>query len=1070
MKGADFRKLAEDGCRIYGDDPWFFFRELAQNARDAGASRIDIEARRLPSGEEYLRFTGDGSGMRLEEARRFLFRLYSSSKEKDRCAAGMYGIGFWSVLRFRPDHIVVESDNDKEHWGIAIDADFELRRVDCRKDGRGTRVTMVRKAQYRTGEEYVTELTEAVSRYCRYLRRNDRNSTPLTVYVAGRKVNEPLRLSGPMTLSFREGAVEGAVGLAETPKVELFARGLPVWHGVLLDELSHSAGRQRWRSQVARGLSPVFLLNGNNLDVIMSRNAVIDNRALARVRRAARRALTRLVDIHLRQAFPVGSKGSFPQLAEAFMDWAKGVRAAYLLAAAFLTLGALLAYRYAPGLEKSPVATESLRAESESVASEPQKAPGTRPRAKVEILPDGYQGAVVNEVRQSLSVDMSFEPPGSAWFKILTADRYEPTAGLLPRGGDAQPASGEFTCDQDCITVRLSLPSGGPTVLPAPSGFRVDVNSVRLDGAPVPALLRAGDGAALVTLPDHGGVLHFVTGPERAPGALTEEDRKLLTRIPEDLPWPEGLDEALEESAGLPVDHRVLAAVAITQRLLEYDDSKKSAALYRELKKSDGWLGFVLATGRGDCDVLNGVAILLLRRLEVPSRLAVGLVGAEGKLAPGLHAWTEYYDRGWHAVDASRPVVEMAEGEEADRALEKQGTGGGEVVSPLPPTLVAVGEGVTSGADTLPPFRPSSRPAAALSGHLPPSGKETNSAATAAVASDAPSAAVGRQPRWWPKKSTPPSEVLRSLGEAGGGKGTSADQRSSEGPRRGSKASHDVASREVGSQSIRQHLTPRNVVLVAAGLAALAALLMLLMGVKAERWRQSASPADKKTAEKLLGQIAVAATVNPRAWSEARAIWFHPILPTLAGKRVSIKKAGRLAKRGKLFSGRQSSRLARLATGGGAVVLDRDNEPFAPLVDSFAGIVDLDSVEALATKGPSAGTGRPLERLLGKVNELLEDAGAHSTCLIAPGLTGRDFRDVDLRGLSLPSESGWADSFIAVSPDGHLAQQCVKLFEENEGVGAFRFIDALARDSRLLSDRGELLRWRVSRRVVEDAS
>ena len=1048
MKGADFRKLAEDGCRIYGDDPWFFFRELAQNARDAGASRIDIEARRLPSGEEYLRFTGDGTGMGLEEARRFLFRLYSSSKGKDRFAAGMYGIGFWSVLRFRSDHIVVESDNEKEHWGIAIDSAFELRRVDCRKEGRGTRVTMVRKAHYSTDAEYVSELTGAVRRYCRFLRRNDRSSTPLTVYVEGRKINESLRLSGPMTLSFREGAVEGAVGLAEKPKVELFARGLPVWHGVLLDELSHSAARQRWRSQVARGLSPVFLLNGNNLDVIMSRNAVIDNRALARVRRAARRALTRLVDIHLRQAFPVGSRGKLTRMAEGVMEWARSIRAVYLLGAVALTVVALLAYRFAPVPGELPASAVSRSESTETEPSDAVPVAGAGPRSKVEILPDGYRGAVVNEVRQSLSVDMSFDPPVSAWFKILTADRYEPNVGLLPRDGDTQLASSDFTCGGDCITVRLALPSGGATVLPAPSGFRVDVNSIRLDGAAAPAQVRTVDGAVLVTLPPKGGVVHYVTGPEREPRALTEEAKKALTAVPGDLPWPEGLDETLAKTTALPTDHRVLAAVTITRRLLDYDDSSESAALYRDLKNSPGWLQFVLATGRGDCDVLNGVTILLLRRLQVPSRLAVGLVGAKGKLAPGLHAWTEYYDKGWHAVDASRPVVEMTEGEEADRLLEKQGTEGGGA-SPLPPTLVAVGEGLTSGADTLPPFRPASRPAAGSSGHLPPPGKDTYSTATTPVASEAPSTASRRQPGWWPKKSIPPAV----------GEGTSADQRSSEGPAGGSL-----------SQSIRQNLTPRNVVLVAAGLAALAALLMLLMGVKTDRWRQSASPADRKTAEKLLGQIAVAATVNPRAWSEARAIWFHPILPTLSGKRVSIKKAGRLAKRGKLFSGRQSSRLARLATGGGAVVLDRDSQPFAPLIDSLAGTVDLDFVEALETESSAVGTGAPLDRLLGRVNELLEDAGAKSVCLAAPGLTARDFQDVDLRGMSLPTESGWAESFIAVNPHGHLARQCVKLFEEDEGVGSFRFIDALARDSRLLSDRGEQLRWQVSRRVVEDAS
>ena len=44
MLGAEFRGLAEAVTRSYGDDPWFFLRELAQNSRDAGARSIRVSA------------------------------------------------------------------------------------------------------------------------------------------------------------------------------------------------------------------------------------------------------------------------------------------------------------------------------------------------------------------------------------------------------------------------------------------------------------------------------------------------------------------------------------------------------------------------------------------------------------------------------------------------------------------------------------------------------------------------------------------------------------------------------------------------------------------------------------------------------------------------------------------------------------------------------------------------------------------------------------------------------------------------------------------------------------------
>ena len=102
MKGTDFKRWATRGCRIYGEDPWFFIRELAQNARDAGADRVEISTWWTERGHEVFRFTDDGTGMSSDHARQFLFRLYASSKDDERDAAGEYGIGFWAVLRYNP--------------------------------------------------------------------------------------------------------------------------------------------------------------------------------------------------------------------------------------------------------------------------------------------------------------------------------------------------------------------------------------------------------------------------------------------------------------------------------------------------------------------------------------------------------------------------------------------------------------------------------------------------------------------------------------------------------------------------------------------------------------------------------------------------------------------------------------------------------------------------------------------------------------------------------------------------------------------------------------------------------
>ena len=94
----DFRKWIEAGYKDYGKDPWFFIRELAQNSRDAGAAFIRVKIGYTSAKEEVLVFEDDGCGMSYDHAVRYLFRLYASSKSNEKYAAGLFGIGFWTVL------------------------------------------------------------------------------------------------------------------------------------------------------------------------------------------------------------------------------------------------------------------------------------------------------------------------------------------------------------------------------------------------------------------------------------------------------------------------------------------------------------------------------------------------------------------------------------------------------------------------------------------------------------------------------------------------------------------------------------------------------------------------------------------------------------------------------------------------------------------------------------------------------------------------------------------------------------------------------------------------------------
>src|SRR4051812_9484615 len=104
----DFRDRAQFEAERYGADPWIFVRELLQNARDAGATKVTIS---IDTRDALVRLTcrDDGDGMTEEHSKKFLFRLYASSKEGAAGMAGRFGVGFWSILRFEPTSIVIRS-------------------------------------------------------------------------------------------------------------------------------------------------------------------------------------------------------------------------------------------------------------------------------------------------------------------------------------------------------------------------------------------------------------------------------------------------------------------------------------------------------------------------------------------------------------------------------------------------------------------------------------------------------------------------------------------------------------------------------------------------------------------------------------------------------------------------------------------------------------------------------------------------------------------------------------------------------------------------------------------------
>ncbi|HOX43320.1 MAG TPA: transglutaminase domain-containing protein [Myxococcota bacterium] len=709
----DFLRRARQEGRRYGDDAWVLLRELGQNSRDAGASRIEVRCS-WEGGLLALSFADDGLGMTRAHARRYLFRLYASSKDSERSAAGRFGVGFWSVLRFEPAELEVHARTGRAAepgWGVWLDGGLEdWRWCPCAHAGRGTTVRLRRPGTAEQLQPFRAEVRAGLERYLAHLRSCRRRAAPLPVWLDGELVSRPLGLPGADTLEFVEGPVEGVVGFGPRPAYRLLARGLPVAEGAFLEELEVGVRRVHPARPAAEreGVAPVFLLNGNQLRVVLSRQEVVRDQALERLLAVARRRFDELVSRTLDGAArPTPWRRLLTWLREAARGlsarpvWATALALALLLVVAGGALGLLAARARVARPEGGPAIV------SASVPGDPPRpAPGDAPAVGLRPAPtrspvltaESAAGLRAGAITPAQAVEpgwaLSYTPPAPRLFRLASLEEFEASRGFSPgrAPGGFAPASARDAGGQGVLEVELLLPAGrlGRPYLPVPTGFQPEARSGRLRGQPLPLEVSADGWLRPAREVEGPGPLRY--------RALPGGPRPVGLRTPPGwaagLALPGSFERALEEVRGLADAERVARLTRAVQDALAYDRSAQAAERLRgaSLGPPDGWAAAVAATGAGDCDVLNGVLALLLARTGLPARLVVGIVGQDGRGVPGLHAWVEVWlDGRLQVVDATagaRVAAPAAGGARPDAARVQ-------AVAPGAPALVAPGPGAT---------------------------------------------------------------------------------------------------------------------------------------------------------------------------------------------------------------------------------------------------------------------------------------------------------------------------------------------------------------------------------------
>lgn len=645
---SDFRERAQVEADRYGPDPWIFVRELLQNSRDAGAHKVVIEVREV-GGMTQIHCRDDGEGMDYEHARRYLFSLYASSKEERANQVGRFGVGFWSILRFDPERIVIRSrprtkpgrkgaEDDGKGWQVVLDGALQNARRSRVGMEPGTQILLERPAG--DGSDH-RRVYEAAHQNARFLCLRDDPEAVLPITVNGRLVNAEFAMPAPSS-AFRRGHVRGVVGLGSAPRVELFSRGLRVRSAACLDDLLSNTGhtshsRVRF-PELPGGLAPQALLESDGLELLLSRSDARDTRTLRRLVRLGQNELRHLVERQLAQIRP-------PGLGERLGAWLRRLagESTWWRAALGAVTGAVLALLIAQLLWPQPL---------------PGRGPGpTRPevadaRTALGDIGQRYGEPRVAEINREAREPLGLQyAPGDLrpYFAALVVDRVGRSGA--PTTGDPYPGK---ACTEDCVNVVLpvAVKAGEELRVPIPTGHRLDVASLRYDGVnrrafPKDRVLRSRAGEAVLAIEaPASGILRYTTGPAEA--------ASLPPRTPELLPAE--LARAAEELRELPLDERLPAAIDLVRERVRYTTSQAIGEAHDQaMAEGKDFVTRTLEIGAGDCDVQNGLLVAVLHAADVDARLAVGWVGERGTVRSVLHAWVEYLDEDqrWRVADAT---------------------------------------------------------------------------------------------------------------------------------------------------------------------------------------------------------------------------------------------------------------------------------------------------------------------------------------------------------------------------------------------------------------------------------
>jgi hypothetical protein len=203
-----------------------FYRELIQNAIDAGSHDIEVQVeynRERHMAVAHVIDSGEGMDRHIIDTQ--LTRLFSSSKEDDYTKIGKFGIGFVSVFAVQPAAVVVDTGRSGEYWRILFTSKGEFERIKRDEPIDGTHIQVYVPMEESAFADFLADSEHTVRYWCRHSRAN--------ITFNRKQVNETFTVVSPVTCDFAEPgtSIVAGVSAAPAPPFGFYNQGLTLLEG-----------------------------------------------------------------------------------------------------------------------------------------------------------------------------------------------------------------------------------------------------------------------------------------------------------------------------------------------------------------------------------------------------------------------------------------------------------------------------------------------------------------------------------------------------------------------------------------------------------------------------------------------------------------------------------------------------------------------------------------------------------------------------------------------------------------------------------------------------------------------